>query len=74
MLKGNISDEDFMIHVLNNLPEKYDVILNRLQNCLMENRDNALTIDIIRKKINRLYKKINNKNEEKREKEKALGA
>ena len=33
--KGNVSDEDFMIHVLNNLPKEYDVILNGLENYLM---------------------------------------
>ena len=25
-LKGKITDEDFMIHVINNLPKEYDVI------------------------------------------------
>ena len=29
-LKGSITDEDFMIHVLNNLPKECDVILDRL--------------------------------------------
>ena len=31
--KGNVSDEDSMIHVLNNLPDEYDVILDGLENC-----------------------------------------
>ena len=26
--KGNVSDEEFMIHILNNLPKEYDIILN----------------------------------------------
>ena len=38
--KGNVSDEDFMIHILNNLPKKYDVILDGLENRLMATRDN----------------------------------
>ena len=72
--KGNVSDEDFMIHVLNNLPKEYDVILNGLENCLMATGDDALTIDLICKKLNCKYKKIKSKKEEKTEKEKVLGA
>ena len=45
--QGNLSDKDFMIHVLNNLPEDYNVILDGLENCLMETEDNALTIQKI---------------------------
>ena len=33
--KGNVSDKDFMIHVLDNLPEEYDMILDGLENGLM---------------------------------------
>ena len=31
-LKGNTSGEDFTIHVLNNFPKEYDVILDELEN------------------------------------------
>ena len=48
-LKGSISDEDFMIHVLNNLPKEYDVIIDGLKNCLMVSTNDALTIDVITK-------------------------
>ena len=68
--KGNVSDEDFMIHILNNLPKEYDVILNGFENCLMATRENALTIDSICKKLNHRYKKMKSKKEEKNEKEK----
>ena len=34
--KGSVSDKDFMIHDLNNLPEEYDVILDGNENCLMQ--------------------------------------
>ena len=27
ILEGNITEEDFMIYILNNLPKEYDVIL-----------------------------------------------
>ena len=55
--KGNVSDEDFMIHVLNNLPEEYNVILDGLENCLTATRENALTIDLIHEKLNHRYEK-----------------
>ena len=29
-LKGDIIDKDYMIHILNNLPANYDVILDNL--------------------------------------------
>ena len=43
--KGNVSDKDFMSHVLNNLPEKYDVILDGLENHLMATGENDLMIN-----------------------------
>ena len=47
--KGSVSDEDFMIHILNNLPKEYNVILDGLENRLTAIRENALTIDSIPK-------------------------
>ena len=35
-LKGNMADEDFMIHVVNNLPKEYNVILDGLEQCLIK--------------------------------------
>ena len=66
--KGSITDEGFMIPVLNNFPEKYDVILDGLGNCLMMSGDDALTIEIIRVKLNHWYEENKNKNEEKKKK------
>ena len=63
-----------MIHILNNLPKEYDVILDGLENCLTATRDNALTIDSIRKKLNHRQEKIKNKKDETSKKEKVLGA
>ena len=62
-----------MIHVLNNLPKEYDVILNGLENCIPATGDDALTIDLIFRKLNQRYEKIESKKEEKTEKEQALG-
>ena len=61
-----------MIHVLNNLPMEYDVILDELQNHLTSSDNDTLMIEIITEKLNHRNEKIKNKNEVKREKEKAL--
>ena len=70
-LKGSITDENVMIHALNNLPKDYDVILG-LENCNMVTGDNILTIDVIHEKLNHQYKQIKNKKREKR-KRKSFG-
>ena len=72
--KGNISDEDFMMHILNNLPKEQDVILDGLENRLTTTGDNSLTIDSIRGRLNHRYEKIKSKKEEKNEKQKTLNA
>ena len=60
-LKGKKTYEDFMIHILNNLPKKYDVILDGLENHLTMSGDDTLTIVVICKKLNHWYKKLKNK-------------
>ena len=50
--KGNVSDEDCMIHVINNLPKDHGIILGGLENFLTATMDDALTINSIRKKLN----------------------
>ena len=72
--KGNITEDDFMICVLNNLAKEYNVILDGLENHLTATGDDVLTIDVIRKKLNHWHKKVKSKKEEKEEKEKAIGA
>ena len=64
-LKGRMSEEDSMIHVLNNLSEEYDVLPNGLKNHFMVSGNDALTMDMICEKLNYWYKKINSKKEEK---------
>ena len=59
-----------MIHILNNFPKEYDVILNGLENCLMATEENALTIDSIHETLNHRYEQIKSKKEKKNEKEK----
>ena len=72
--KGGIVDVDFMIHVLNCLTKEYDIVLDGLKNGLTVSGDDALTIEVIKEKLNHCYKKIKNKKEEKRETGKALSA
>ena len=52
-ISTKMSDEDFMIHVLNNLTEDYDVVLDGLESRLMlnENDPNKLTIEDVRDKL-----------------------
>ena len=54
-----------MIHILNNSPKEYDIILNELKNCFMVSREGVLTMDIISEKLNHWYKKIKNKKKKK---------
>jgi len=55
-----MSDLDFMIHVLNNLPELYDVILDGMETRLMLKKSDPkkLTIEDIRAKLNNRYERI----------------
>ena len=50
-LKGSISDEDYMIHVLNNLPKEYDIILDGLENHLISNEDDSLSLGKIEPQV-----------------------
>ena len=46
-ISTKMSDEEFMIHVLNNLTEEYDVVLGGMESRLMlkENDPRKLTIE-----------------------------
>ena len=55
-LKGSISVENFMIHVLNDQPKEYDNILDGLENCLSSCGNDALSIKVIRARLNHRYK------------------
>ena len=74
ILDGSINDKDFLIHILNNLPKEYNVFFGCAGESCHKSGNDALTIEVIREKLNHRYKRIKNKNETKREKEKALGA
>ena len=46
-----------MIHILNNLPKDYNMILDGLENRLTATGDNMLTIDLIKTKKKKKLKK-----------------
>lgn len=59
-ISTKMSDMDFMIHVLNNLPELYDVVLDGMESRLMlaDGDANKLTIEDVRDKLNNRYERI----------------
>ena len=57
-LKGSIYDEDYMIHVLNNLPKEYDTIFDGSENNITSSGDDALMIKVIREKWNNRNEKL----------------
>ena len=63
-----ITEEGFMINVLNDLPEAYDIVSNGFENRLTSSGPSALTIEIICKNLSHQFKKIKNKNEKKKQK------
>ena len=65
--QGNINDKDYMIHVLNNCPEEYDLIFDSLENNLMTGGADTVIIGMICKKLNH-QSKMENKKVEKRQK------
>ena len=71
-LKVSITDEDFMIYALNNLPEDYNMIFDQLENCLTATGDDGSTMDMICKRLNHWYENLKIKKRKKIE-EKALG-
>ena len=62
-----MSDLDFMIHVLNNLPEPYDVVLDGMESRLMleESDNNHLTTGEIRAKLSHRYERMDDRKHKK---------
>ena len=73
--KDKMSKQTLMIHILNNVPEEYDVVLDRMEDklCLKDDNDNKLTVEDIHNKLSDRYKKLKNKHYE-NTKKKALVA
>jgi len=66
-----ISDEQLIIHVLNNLPEEYDIQVSKLEGQL-DDKTNPLTIGDIRTELSLRYARIKNKNGSSNEKESGM--
>ena len=73
-ISTKMSDMDFMIHVLNNLPELYDVVLDGMESRLMlkDGDANKLMIEDIRDKLNNRYERIDEREKIELNTEKAL--
>ena len=69
--KKKMEDEDFIIHILSNLPEEYEVAVNDLENLLsVSNPDEPLTIEDVREKLGARFSRLAKSDEEvEREKE-----
>ena len=71
-MNSPISESDFLIHVLNNLTEEYDIEVSLLEKRL-GNKDEPLTIDEVRADLSLRYEKINKKDDKDEEVHKESG-
>ena len=62
-----MSDLDFLIHVLNNLPEEYDVVLDGMESRLMlkDTDPKLLTIEDMRSRLNNRFERVKERFHEK---------
>ncbi len=67
-----LSDREYMIHELNNLPEEYDVDLDSFENCIASTREDGLTLEALREKLNSRFERIMTKERGNDHYEKAL--
>ena len=61
-ISGKMTDMDFIIHILSNLPEEYEVAIESLEERL-EDTSNKLSIEEVRTKLNARFARINKKKE-----------
>ena len=61
-ISGEMTDMDFIIHVLGNFPEEYDVVIQSLKERL-EDTSNKLGIEEVRTKLNARFARINRQKE-----------
>ena len=59
---GDMSDTNFIIHILGNLPEQYEVAIESLEE-RMEDTTNPVTLEDARAKSNARYEQISNQKE-----------
>ena len=54
-----MSDDDYMLHVMGNLPKEYEAVLIDLENRLMAESSKKLTIELMHQKLNAHSKDCN---------------
>ncbi len=57
-LVRRMSDMEFMIRVLNNLPEEYDVVLDSLETRLVSTGEDRLTLESLREQLNSRFENL----------------
>jgi len=60
---SSISEKELMVHIINNLPKEYDVVLDGLENRLDATGATALTLEEIREKLCHRYERIKKESE-----------
>jgi hypothetical protein len=65
-LGSSISDNQFILHILNNMTEDYDLQLAMMEKRVMD-KSNPLTIDEIRDDLNLRFERLNEKQNEESE-------
>ena len=60
-LAEKMSDMEFIIHVLNNLPEEYNVVLDRLDSHLVSINEDKLTLEALWEELNSRFEQISSK-------------
>ena len=51
-LNSSISEEDFVILILNDFPDEYNIMLDELENYLKSPSPDMLTLEVIHEKLN----------------------
>ena len=60
-LTSFMSDDDIMLYVMCNLPEEYDMVPTDLENRLMAESIEKLTIELMHQKSNTCFKRLQSK-------------
>ena len=72
-MKTTISDEDLLIHILNNLPKEYEVQQSKLED-KFGNTTNPLTVEEVRSELNLKFMRMHKSDSTEEEADKALAA
>ena len=56
-----MTDDNFMLHLMGNPPKEYEITLMDLKNCFYKTGGNELTIKVIHQKLNARYETLETK-------------